>query len=89
MPTEAELRRAILEKLRAQSRQQDRTSAILTFDVSAAAQTHGVEPEEIENILSDLRVEGLIEEYAAGLSESVITGHCRITGAGIAYLRGL
>jgi len=88
MPSEADLRRAVLDELRTMSRQQARTGSILTYDLADAAQRHGAEAGDVADVLSDLRIEGLIEEYAAGLNESIVTGHCRITAAGLRYLRG-
>jgi hypothetical protein len=88
MPSEAELRRAVLDELRIMSRQQARTGSILTYDVADATQRHGVGADDVADVLSDLRIEGLIEEYAAGLNETVVTGHCRITAEGLRYLRG-
>ena len=47
------------------SREQARTSTVLTYDVAEAAERHGITHDEVAGVLSDLNIEGLIEEYAA------------------------
>ncbi|MCA1709725.1 MAG: hypothetical protein LC808_43195 [Actinobacteria bacterium] len=88
MPTEAEIRRAILEDLRGQSREQPRTGEILVYDLDATAQRLKTSRNEVSNNLSDLLNERLVEAYGNSKTGLAIDGHCRITLLGLRWLRG-
>lgn len=85
---EAQLRRAVLERLRDMSRQQANQGEILTFDLDAAASANGVSVEDVRGVLSDLIIEGKVEGFAVSFGEGATDGACRITAAGLAELRG-
>jgi hypothetical protein len=61
---------------------------IRNLDLDEVAQEQGSDVETVRNILSDLLVEQLVEEYAVTYDDAPTEAPCRITAAGMRYLSG-
>ncbi len=84
-----DVRLEALRELRQLRRRQGRTSAVLSFDISDISRRLRVEPDTIQDVLTDLLAEGFAEPYYATLGQLAEDGACRITAAGMAELRRL
>jgi hypothetical protein len=81
------LRRELLLALQRMNRMQSSSARILSLDVDGVGDVLGVPGDRVRGLMSELLLEGLIEEYAAAYGHGPEDGACRITGDGLRELK--
>jgi|GEM_PF-1421719 len=79
-------RLVLLHELRDMAHRQARTSQILDLQLSALAEASRLSADGLQDALVDLLAEGLVEPFAATMSQSAEQGACRIAAEGMREL---
>lgn len=84
---DANLPHAILQELNELNRRESRGSEILMLDVSGLADRFDMPIERVQDVLSDMLLEGLVEPHYPTMGQGPMEGALRITASGLSALR--